>query len=111
MCHWKRLQEIGRKKCVRLQAPVGLHVSLGPPAVNGVGEMQWQSPTADRFLPVSVRVQSPSVLFMPLMECVRPVSSRSTRIGVCARGLREDSLEEINSTGFLLVSHSMSDSY
>ncbi|GBM22319.1 hypothetical protein AVEN_121138-1 [Araneus ventricosus] len=23
--------------------------SLGPPTVKGVGEMQWQSPTADRF--------------------------------------------------------------
>ncbi|GBM34112.1 hypothetical protein AVEN_235055-1 [Araneus ventricosus] len=48
MCHWKHLQEIGRKKSVRVQALVGLHVSLRPPAVNGVGEMQWQSPTADR---------------------------------------------------------------
>ncbi|GBN09819.1 hypothetical protein AVEN_224491-1 [Araneus ventricosus] len=43
------MQEIGFKKSACLQAPVGLHVSLGPPAAADVGEAQWQFSTADRF--------------------------------------------------------------
>ncbi|GBM82703.1 hypothetical protein AVEN_107733-1 [Araneus ventricosus] len=39
--------EIGRKS-VHVKAPEGLHVSVGTPAVDGVGERQWESQTADR---------------------------------------------------------------
>ncbi|GBN46775.1 hypothetical protein AVEN_73953-1 [Araneus ventricosus] len=41
--------EVDRLKSVCVQAPVGLHVSLGPPAPADVGEVQWQFSTADRF--------------------------------------------------------------
>ncbi|GBM47473.1 hypothetical protein AVEN_153687-1 [Araneus ventricosus] len=49
MCYWKHLQKSGRKKSACVQASVGLHVSLGPPAAADVGEAQSQSATADRF--------------------------------------------------------------
>ncbi|GBM93177.1 hypothetical protein AVEN_246712-1 [Araneus ventricosus] len=41
--------EVDRLKSVCVQAPIGLHVSLGPPAAADVGEVQWQFSTADRF--------------------------------------------------------------
>ncbi|GBM22320.1 hypothetical protein AVEN_121139-1 [Araneus ventricosus] len=41
--------EVDRLKSACVQAPVGLHVSLGPPEAADVGETQWQFSTADRF--------------------------------------------------------------
>ncbi|GBM62533.1 hypothetical protein AVEN_157726-1 [Araneus ventricosus] len=41
--------EVDRLKSACVQAPVGLHVSLGLPAAAYVGEAQWQFSTADRF--------------------------------------------------------------
>ncbi|GBO13820.1 hypothetical protein AVEN_210902-1 [Araneus ventricosus] len=41
--------EVDRLKSACVQAPVGLHVSLGPPAAADVGEVQWQFSAADRF--------------------------------------------------------------
>ncbi|GBM21454.1 hypothetical protein AVEN_161064-1 [Araneus ventricosus] len=41
-----RMKEIG---VCAVKAPVGLHVSLGPPAAADVGEAQWLFSTADRF--------------------------------------------------------------
>ncbi|GBM06336.1 hypothetical protein AVEN_121379-1 [Araneus ventricosus] len=50
--HRKRQQEIGRRKSVRLQGSVGLHVAMGSPASDGVGGRQWKSTTADRHFAV-----------------------------------------------------------
>ncbi|GBM37725.1 hypothetical protein AVEN_239869-1 [Araneus ventricosus] len=41
--------EVDRLKSACVQAPVGLYVSLGPPAAADVCEAQWQFSTADRF--------------------------------------------------------------
>ncbi|GBN64141.1 hypothetical protein AVEN_192573-1 [Araneus ventricosus] len=41
--------EVDRLKSACVQVPVGLHVSLGPPAAADVGEAQWQFSAADRF--------------------------------------------------------------
>ncbi|GBO29818.1 hypothetical protein AVEN_218095-1 [Araneus ventricosus] len=41
--------EVDRLKSACVQAPVGLHVSLGPPTAADVGEVQWQFSKADRF--------------------------------------------------------------
>ncbi|GBN60755.1 hypothetical protein AVEN_265491-1 [Araneus ventricosus] len=40
---------VDRLKSACVQVPVGLHVSLGPPAAADVGEVQWQFSTVDRF--------------------------------------------------------------
>ncbi|GBM29588.1 hypothetical protein AVEN_130072-1 [Araneus ventricosus] len=41
--------EVDRLKSACVQAPVGLHLSLGPPAAADVGKAQWQFSTSDRF--------------------------------------------------------------
>ncbi|GBM12166.1 hypothetical protein AVEN_39497-1 [Araneus ventricosus] len=47
--HLTGRSEVDRLKSACVQAPVGLHVSLGPPTAADVSEVQWQFSAADRF--------------------------------------------------------------
>ncbi|GBM49893.1 hypothetical protein AVEN_92159-1 [Araneus ventricosus] len=74
-----------KKACV--QATVGLHVSLGPPAVADVGKAQWQFSTTDRFFVGSGTCASSNCSLYTtngmLQTGFKPVDTNR----VCARGL------------------------
>ncbi|GBN14002.1 hypothetical protein AVEN_247502-1 [Araneus ventricosus] len=57
------------KKSVPMPGAVGFHVPLGSPAGDGFGNQRQPI----HILPLSVRVQAPIQLFMPLKECGRPI--------------------------------------
>ncbi|GBN88569.1 hypothetical protein AVEN_142633-1 [Araneus ventricosus] len=44
----KSYENVDRPKSVRMQGAVGMHVPVGSPAADGVGERQWQLMAADR---------------------------------------------------------------
>ncbi|GBM36343.1 hypothetical protein AVEN_80590-1 [Araneus ventricosus] len=74
-------ENLDRPKSVRVQGALGLQWDIAP--VDSVGERQCNRRQPIAILPLSVRVQAPIQLFMPLNECGKPILCRPPQIGVC----------------------------
>ncbi|GBL67245.1 hypothetical protein AVEN_151137-1 [Araneus ventricosus] len=95
MCHCNTCKKSDEKNlCLCKRQQVYMR-RWDPPQLPMSAKRSGNSRQPIGFLQASVRVQAPTVLYTLLMECCRPVSNRSTGIGVRARGLRKNSTVKV----------------